>query len=60
MTNYERIGQMSVDEMSKTLNASYGDCVACWIPKPMYKNKDGSKVGCDECCRRYLESEAIT
>jgi len=47
MTNYEKIKQMSIDEMAEFI----GECDYC--------NNDLECNGnCDECCKKWLESEA--
>ena len=53
MTNYERIKNMSVEEMASFLSASnYGECECC----PMnYKDCDCS--GTDSEVEKWLESE---
>lgn len=53
MTNYERIKNMSVEEMAKWLDGfEFTNCKCC-----EFKGTPCSGVACEDGCKMWLESE---
>lgn len=48
MKNYERIKEMTVEEMAEVIICPYGECKYEQVP---------IKIICNECCKKWLESE---
>lgn len=64
MTNYEKIKQMSIDELAKAMPCPFELDIAV---KTSFKGdcelgigRDVSDFSCLACCKRYLESEATS
>lgn len=57
MTNFEKIKNMSVEELADTMGNATEDCVFCPIFKFCYEYRHGSAPNCSGTWEQWLKSE---
>lgn len=57
MTNFEKIKNMSVEELADTMNVIITNCYKCPIWKFCEKNNYRDCRTCRATCKKWLESE---
>lgn len=57
MTNFEKIKNMSVEELADTMNVVITNCYKCPICKFCKKNNSRDCRTCRATCKKWLESE---